>query len=56
MLGYTAHKDRTYEDFFTYTVRYPNVTEVEMDTVKGIREQGKRTLTILSVDKFEIRP
>lgn len=48
-LNQKCRKDRTYEDFFTYMARHPNVTEVEMDTVKGIREQGKRMLTILFV-------
>ena len=48
-LNQECRKDRTYEDFFTYMARHPNVTEVEMDTVKGIREQGKRMLTILFV-------
>lgn len=42
-------QERTYEDFFTYMARHPNVYEVEMDTVKGCREQGKRMLTLLFV-------
>ena len=44
-------QDRTYEDFFTYMARYPKATHVEMDTVKGCREQGKRMLTMLFVEQ-----
>ena len=48
-LNQECRKDRTYEDFFTYMARHPDVYEVEMDTVKGIREHGKRMLTMLFV-------
>ena len=48
-LNQECRKDRTYEDFFTHMARHPDVFEVEMDTVKGIREQGKRMLTMLFV-------
>lgn len=44
-------QDRTYEDFFTYMARHPKATYVEMDTVKGCREQGKRMLTLLFVEQ-----
>ena len=50
-LNQECRKNRTYEDFFTYMARHPHVTEVEMDTVKGIREQGKRMLTVLFVEQ-----
>jgi len=48
-LNQKGRQDRTYEDFVTYMARHPDVDEVEMDTVKGIREQGKRMLTMLFV-------
>ena len=44
-------QDRTYEDFFTYMARHPKATYVEMDTVKGRREQGKRMLTLIFVEQ-----
>ena len=44
-------QDRTYEDFFTYMIQHPKATYVEMDTVKGGREQGKRMLTMLFVEQ-----
>lgn len=50
-LNQKYRKDRTYEDFFTYMARHPSETEVEMDTVKGTREQGKRMLTLLFVEQ-----
>lgn len=49
VLNQKYREDRTYEDFFTYMARHPEATYVEMDTVKGIREQGKRMLTMLFV-------
>ena len=42
-------QDRTYDDFVTHMARHPRENEVEMDTVKGCREQGKRMLTLLFV-------
>ena len=50
-LNQKYRQDRTYEDFFTYMARHPKATYVEMDTVKGCREQGKRMLTMLFVSK-----
>ena len=38
---------RTYLDFVKYMEKHPDVNVVEMDTVKGCREQGKRMLTLL---------
>ena len=38
---------RTYADFLKYMEKHPNTKVVEMDTVKGCREQGKRMLTLL---------
>jgi len=39
-------KGRTYEDFLKYTESNPNVPVIEMDTLFGVREQGKRLLTM----------
>lgn len=50
-LNQKFRQDRTYEDFFTYMARHPQATYVEMDTVKGCREQGKRMLTMLFVEQ-----
>ena len=50
-LNQTFRQDRTYKDFFTYIARHPKATYVEMDTVKGCREQGKRMLTMLFVEQ-----
>lgn len=50
-LNQKHRQDRTYEDFFTYMARHPKATYVEMDTVKGCREQGKRMLTMLFVEQ-----
>ena len=41
---------RTYTDFLKYMEKHPNTKVVEMDTVKGCREQGKRMLTLLFRD------
>lgn len=46
-LNQKCRQDRTYEDFQTYMAKHPHMTYVEMDTVKGVREQGKRMLTML---------
>jgi len=40
-------KGRSYDDFQAYIVKHPNTPVVEMDTVKGVREQGKRMLTMI---------
>lgn len=40
-------KDRTYRHFEQHLCENPNLPYVEMDTVKGIREQGKRMLTMI---------
>ena len=50
-LNQKFRQDRTYEDFFTYMARHPKTAYVEMDTVKGCREQGKRMLTMLFVEQ-----
>lgn len=49
VLNQQYRKSRTYEDFQEYISKHPDVEYVEMDTVKGIREQGKRMLTMLFV-------
>lgn len=51
-----AHKDRpregrSYEDFLRYMKKHPGTAYVEMDTVKGCRERGKRMLTMFFVDQ-----
>lgn len=50
-MNQTFRQDRTYKDFFTYMARHPKATYMEMDTVKGCREQGKRMLTMLFVEQ-----
>ena len=40
---------RTYEDFESYMM-YSGLSVVEMDTVKGVRERGKRLLTMIFRD------
>lgn len=50
-LNQKYRQNRTYEDFFTYMAKHPEATCVEMDTVKGCREQGKRMLTMLFVEQ-----
>jgi IS30 family transposase len=40
-------KGRSYDDFQAYMVQNPDIPVVEMDTVKGVREQGKRMLTMI---------
>ena len=50
-MNQTFRQDRTYKDFFTYMARHPKATYVEMDTVKGCQEQGKRMLTMLFVEQ-----
>ena len=46
-LNQAFRKDRTYVDFLKFQEKHPNVPVVEMDTVKGVREQGKRMLTLI---------
>ena len=50
-LNQKYRKDRTYEDFLAYLTKHPELNYVEMDTVKGCREQGKRMLTMLFVEQ-----
>ena len=50
-LNQKYRQERTYEAFFTYMEKHPTATYVEMDTVKGCREQGKRMLTLLFVEQ-----
>ena len=40
-------KTRSYADFLAYMEAHPGTPYVEMDTVKGVREKGKRMLTLL---------
>lgn len=40
-------KERGYEDYCRYMKAHPETSVVEMDTVKGVREQGKRLLTMI---------
>ena len=44
-------KHRTYDDFIAYMEKHPGTGYVEMDTVKGVREKGKRMLTMLFVEQ-----
>ena len=44
-------KTRSYADFLTYMEKHPNTPYVEMDTVKGVREKGKRLLTMLFTEQ-----
>ena len=48
-LNQQFRKSRSYEDFLKYTEKHPDIPYVEMDTVKGVREKGKRVLTLLFV-------
>lgn len=48
--GFQNHeyrKGRTYDDFQTFLQKHPLTPIVEMDTVKGVRETGKRMLTMI---------
>ena len=40
-------KGRTYNDFLKYMESHPDTPVVELDTVFGVREQGKRLLTMI---------
>jgi len=44
-------KSRTYDDFKAYMEKHPGTPYLEMDTVKGVREKGKRMLTMLFVEQ-----
>lgn len=44
-------KTRSYLDFLEYMEKHPNTPYVEMDTVKGVREKGKRLLTLLFTEQ-----
>lgn len=50
-LNQKCRQARTYKDFLAHMAQHPKVTYVEMDTVKGCREQGKRMLTMLFVEQ-----
>lgn len=45
-LNQEFRKNRGYTDYLKYMEKHPVITPVQMDTVKGIREQGKRMLTL----------
>ena len=51
ILNQRFREDRTYEDFLSYMAKHPKAPYVEMDTVRGCREQGKRMLTMLFVEQ-----
>ena len=46
-MEYRYRLGRTYEDFKSYIKAYPDVSVVEMDTVKGTRGKGKVLLTMI---------
>ncbi|MDY3928018.1 MAG: IS30 family transposase [Clostridia bacterium] len=46
VLNQNYRKNRGYDDYLKYMEKHPNTSVVQMDTVKGIREQGKRMLTL----------
>ena len=50
-LNQAFRKDRTYDDFTAYMEKHPGTAYVEMDTVHGVRERGKRMLTMLFVEQ-----
>lgn len=45
-LNQEFRKNRSYDDYLKYMEKHPNTPVIQMDTVKGCREQGKRLLTI----------
>lgn len=45
-LNQNFRKSRGYEDYLKYIEKHPNTPIVQMDTVNGVREQGKRMLTL----------
>lgn len=44
-------KGRTYDDYLEFLEKNPDTPVVEMDTVKGVRESGKRLLTMIFCEK-----
>ena len=45
-LNQEFRKNRGYDDYLKYLEKHPDTPVIQMDTVKGCREQGKRLLTI----------
>lgn len=45
-LNLEFRKKRTYDDYLKYMEKHPNTPVIQMDTVKGSREKGKRLLTL----------
>ena len=45
-LNQEFRKNRGYDDYLKYMERHPDTPVIQMDTVKGCREQGKRLLTL----------
>lgn len=45
-LNQNFRKNRGYDDYLKYIEKHPNTSVIQMDTVKGVREQGKRMLTL----------
>ncbi len=45
-LNQEFRKNRGYDDYLKYMEKHPDTHVVQMDTVKGCREQGKRLLTL----------
>ena len=45
-LNQEFRKNRGYDDYVKYMEKHPDTPLIQMDTVKGCREQGKRLLTI----------
>ena len=46
ILDQEYRKNRGYEDYLRYIEKHPDAIVVQMDTVRGCREQGKRMLTL----------
>ncbi len=45
-LNQEFRKNRGYDDYLKYMEKHPNTPVIQMDTVKGCREKGKRLLTL----------
>ena len=45
-LNQEFRKNRSYDDYLKYMEKHPDIPVIQMDTVKGCREQGKRMLTL----------
>lgn len=45
-LNQEFRKNRSYDDYHKYMEKHPNTPVIQLDTVKGCREQGNRLLTI----------